>query len=437
MSNTNNTIDNKSDLISEFYKEYESNNEKNNEKFLLFDLANANENANTKVLKSLLQYNKCLFLNSFLKRIGLPSRNSQASITNQQKAIGNKDTGFIDLYINYNDDIHVIIENKIYGAGDTEKQLARYIATVNGVEKDKFNEWCKDPKENKNIHVVYLTADGTKEPTVDSLPSKIKDIINYCAVNYRDDILPWLEEDVLPNIPYGSDGMMIAGVRQYIAFLKQLLADESSKVVDKFFGGLKNENDKNKYNKLLEATPKEDKDVPENILKSLRKQLEARAEAIFSGDVEGEWELHFTPTFIILYKKSWAALDTRKYSIPSLYIYAGSTKHFLDKGKLKELKLAVDHLTPSKADKDDYWKKFKFSNHNKNIGFELKTNYKDQCDVNNPESRKDYYRNIIDSIEDVVKKVDELIAKLPKNKTSITPDLILDRVVKNVVEDNL
>ena len=106
-------------------------------------------------------------------------------------------------------------------------------------------------KENKNIHVVYLTADGTKEPTVDSLPSKIKNIINYCAVNYRDDILPWLEEDVLPNIPYGSDGMMIAGVRQYIAFLKQLLADESSKVVDNFFGGLKNENDKNKYNKLL------------------------------------------------------------------------------------------------------------------------------------------------------------------------------------------
>lgn len=38
-------------LISEFYKEYEAKNGK----FLLFDLANANENANTKVLKCLLQ----------------------------------------------------------------------------------------------------------------------------------------------------------------------------------------------------------------------------------------------------------------------------------------------------------------------------------------------------------------------------------------------
>ena len=97
MSNTNNTIENKRYRISKCDKGYESNNEK----FLLFDLANANENANTKVLKSLLQYNKYQFLNSFLKRIGLPSRNSKASITDQQKAIGNKDTGFIDLYINY------------------------------------------------------------------------------------------------------------------------------------------------------------------------------------------------------------------------------------------------------------------------------------------------------------------------------------------------
>ena len=38
-------------LLDEFCKEYESEKEK----FLLFDLANANENANTKVLKLLLQ----------------------------------------------------------------------------------------------------------------------------------------------------------------------------------------------------------------------------------------------------------------------------------------------------------------------------------------------------------------------------------------------
>ena len=110
----------KSNLVSEFYKEYEAKNGK----FLLFDLANANENANTKVLRYLLQYNNFQFLYSFLDKIGLPRPNGPITITDQKKAIGCKATGFIDLYIQY-DNVHIIIENKIYGAGDSEKQLAR------------------------------------------------------------------------------------------------------------------------------------------------------------------------------------------------------------------------------------------------------------------------------------------------------------------------
>ena len=96
--NVNITKDN---LVEEFYKEYESKNGK----FLLFDLANANENANTKVLKYLLQYNNCQFLNSFLSRacIPLPKYNHNVRITDQEKAIGPKATGYIDLYIQYDD----------------------------------------------------------------------------------------------------------------------------------------------------------------------------------------------------------------------------------------------------------------------------------------------------------------------------------------------
>jgi hypothetical protein len=325
-------------LVDEFYKEYELKNGK----FLLFDLANASENANTKVLKYLLQYNKCQFLNSFLNRIGLPKPNGSVYITDQEKAIGPKATGFIDLYIKF-DDVHVIIENKIYGAADTEKQLARYIATVNGVSDKNFDAWYDNPSVSKNTHVVYLTADGTKEPSTDSLPKGLEKLITYYTINYNDDILPWLEEDVMPYITYADDGMMIAGVRQYIAFLKQLLTDESSKVVDAFVKWLKG-NDVDNYRSLLGAiNPKIIYDN-ENVMKSLRKQLGAHAEAIFSGDVEGEWVLHFTPSFIILYKKSWAALDTRKYSIPSIYLYAGSTDYFLKNNSLNTLKLGVDHL---------------------------------------------------------------------------------------------
>ena len=409
-------------LVVEFYKEYESKKRK----FLLFDLANANENANTRVLKYLLKYNNYHFLNSFLNRIGLPKPNGPVSITDQEKAIGPTTTGFIDLYIQYGD-VHIIIENKIYGAGDTEKQLARYIATVNGVSNKDFDVWYANPSVCKNTHVVYLTADGTKEPSDDSLPEELKSLITYYAINYNDDILPWLEEDVMPNIPYADDGMMIAGVRQYIAFLKQLLTSESSDVVNAFVEWL-NGNDVDNYYSLLGAINPKIKYEPENVIKSLRKQLGARAEAIFSGDVEGEWVLHFTPSFILLYKKSWAALDTRKYSIPSLYLYAGSTDYFLKNKCLSTLTLGVDHLSPSMKVK---FPDLKFGNHDKSVAFELIKNPDSiTCsDINNQDARKKFYKTIISNIQNVVGVIDNVVVKMRNENTPINPDMILDNVV--------
>ena len=415
-----------SNLVEEFYKEHESKNRN----FLLFDLANANENANTKVLEHLLKYGKGQFLNSFLNRIGLPKPSGNVSITNQKKAIGNKDAGFIDLYIQY-DDVYIIIENKIYGAGDTEKQLARYIATVNGVTPGGFDAWLANPSVDKQTHVVYLTADGTKEPSEDSLPTNLKNLITYYAVNYSDDILPWIEEEVLPNIPYSEDGMMIAGVRQYIAFLKQLLSAESSDVVDAFVAGLTG-NDVEKYRKLLEAMD-EKKSVPENVLKSLCKQLGTCAEAIFSKDVGGDWVLHFTPSFIILYKKTWAALDSRKYSIPSLHIYAGSTQAFLKKGYFSSLRIEVVHLNPKQ--KGNYPKfNSQFSNHDKNIGFELLDHpEKIQCpDPTKKEERKKYYKDLIVAVQPVVDIIEtDVVEVILKSGSSVTPDELLKKVVNS------
>lgn len=417
-------------LVEEFYKEYESKNGK----FLLFDLANANENANTKVLKYLLQYNNYQFLYSFLERVGLPQPNndSNVNITDQRKALGPKDTGFIDLYIQYkykDDDVHIIIENKVYGAGDTDKQLARYIATVKGVSAEEFKDkWYDNPSDCKNIHVVYLTADGTKEPLTDSLPENLIKLINYYPINYINDILPWLEEDVMPNITYADDGMMIAGMQQYIAFLKQLLSDESSKVVDAFVGSLK-KSDVERYKSLLDSI-NSSKDYNDNVMKSLRKQLGAHAEAIFSGDVDGDWILHFTPSFIILYKKSWAALDTRKYSIPSLYLYAGSTNSFLENSKLQKLTLGIDHLSPRM--KESY-QNLNFGNRGKTVAFEL-LDKQDldtiECsDVNDQKARKKFYCEILKKISNKINKIDKVVVEMLKENTPITPGKILENVV--------
>ena len=409
-----------SNLVNEFCKKYEAKDEK----FLLFDLASANENANTKVLKNLLKYNNGQFLNSFLNRVGLPEPNGPADIKVSKRAIGPKKTGYIDLYIQY-DDVHIVIENKIYGAVDTEKQLARYIAKVNGVSGKDFEEWYANPSVSENIHVVYLTADGTKEPSEDSLPEKLKELITYYAINYNDDILPWLEEDVMPNIPYADDGMMIAGVRQYIAYLKQLLTEETSEVVDAFVEGLKGTDVEN-YNSLLDAIKSNNDSEKEYLIKSLRKQLGARAEAIFSGDVEGEWVLHFTPTFIVLYKKSWAALDTRKYSIPSLHLNAGSTDSFLKKNCLSALTLLVDHLSSSMKEKCPG---LKYGNRDKNVIFPLLKPSSIKCpDINNQAARREFYEKILDKVEPVTKAIDEeIVAVLQASGTSVTPDMILEK----------
>ena len=419
------------ELVSKFQEEYE----KRINKFLLFDFANANENSHTKVLNYLLQYNNSQFLPSFCDRIGLPKPNGEVKIKEQKDSIGTKGKGYIDLYLNY-DGLHVIIENKIYGAGDTERQLARYIADVNGF-KD-FDNWYKSPldysKDYSNTHVVYLSADGTQSPKEHSLPPFLKSIITYygtenVGINYTDHLLPWLEEDVLPNVLYGED-VLIAGLKQYIASLKLLLCDVSSKVLDDFVVQLKEarKTDTEQYNILLEAT-KQKHNLEPDIVLTYRKQLKVRAEAIFSADVPDDWVLHFTPTFILFYKKSWASLDKHKGSIPSLYIYAGSSKNFLEKGSFDKLTLGVDHLSKDAATK---YRDYKFGNYGKSIGLELKNDKlrMKQCqDCNVKSSRVAFYNEIISNLEPCISKVDAVVAELQNRTNAINPDDILKAVL--------
>jgi hypothetical protein len=411
-------------LVAEFCKEYE---EKNNG-FLLFELASANENANTKVLESLLKYNKQQFLNSFLERVGLPKKTGTglATIIDQKPAIGVKSgkQGFIDLFISYGA-VNVVLENKLYGAGDTKKQLARYIATVNGVDNADFEKWLVKPVLNVDTHLVYLTADGTKEPSTDSLPDALKDKINYYPINYNDDILPWLEEDVLPNIPYAKDGMMIAGLQQYIAFLKYHLADESSQVVDAFAKGLVG-TDKEKYHELLNVAnglSNLTKDEPD--IKSLCRQLEVRAESIFSDDIGGDWVLHFTPSFLVLYKKAWTALDTRKYSIPSFYLCGNSTEKFLKTGCISNFSAQVAHLSANPQINNS---NIDYLNHGRTAVYSLGELVKGiKCvDVNDKQARKTYFNEIIEAVKDVVTKMDVVVDIVTSNKgQSPEPQIIL------------
>jgi len=121
-----------------------------------------------------------------------------------------------------------------------------------------------------------------------------------------DEILDWLESE-MPKMPIGIDGSMASAMHQYTEYLKWCCTN------------MENEHD------ILYA-----------------KDLE--------GIANNEWAIHFTPSFVCLYKKSWANADTRKYSIPSVYFIA-NYKDFEQSSTLT-WNINVDHITPDVQKRD-------------------------------------------------------------------------------------
>jgi hypothetical protein len=125
-------------------------------------------------------------------------------------------------------------------------------------------------------------------------------------------------------------------------------------------------------------------------------------------------------------------LDARKYSIPSLFIFAGNTQAFLKKGCLNTLKLGVAHLAPkTKASYPEY--AHLFGNHDMNIGITLLDNSdleNIKCgDINDAAARKEFYKNIIKAIQPKVDKIDQGVSALLNSGTSTTPEEILKMVL--------
>ena len=243
--------------------------------------------------------------------------------------------------------------------------------------------------------------------------------INYYPINYIEHIIPWLENDVLPNMPYSDDGIAIAGVRQYLASLKTLYCSKGDSQVVKDWSGKINGPDKEKYETIIEMwnnvklliTQKDVKgkkkwkndvikklkgngldvnNLPE--LRSLARDLRTAATDIFAGDASylgGDWKLYFTPSYIILYRQKWADLDTRKYSIPSIY-FLNFTSKFLE--NKSDWRMQVDHLNPTNS-KELKIGKFMLSNHDKTASYAITNiNIPQNEIVNDVQSRRIFIR---------------------------------------------
>ncbi len=434
-------------LISEFVKEYN----KKSDEFLLFDLANGKENAHTNVLWSILKYGNYMFLPSFLAYLNLPEINLGRPIivTTQKSAIGvnNGGKGFMDLYIEYYDTnlepISIILENKVCGASDTKKQLARYIATILKIEGSKFDSWLKGDTGRSdtydNIYVLYLTLDGTKEPDNESLPGYIKGKVKYIPMNYQEDVLPWIENEVLPHIPYGEDGIMIAGVRQYITSLKKKLSSGlsyDSNVLDDFFKWLKDKNNREKYNCLCgiidNIKSKKDK-LTDMALGQLYKELSNHRKFVFESDAPEEWHLYFTPTFILMYKDSWWSEEDKKkkYNFPSIHLNCNPTNNFIN-GSGQIVWLAKADRLPLDTKIEDLCSSWKFEgNRNKTISKKIDV----EVTPTQENGIKNYFKEIINSncMKEVVSFLDSAIEEGKENGKGYQ-DVVLEKVKNRQIQ---
>ena len=180
--------------------------------FNVVDELRANENAHTRVLIKLLSYTKkgeYPFLKTFFERIRNKCEDFNVHINNPQiKFNSDNIDGLIeDAWGAYS----IIIENKIHFAADQDRQIERYFNIVK--DRHKIN--------GKHIYVIYLTLNGLKEVSSTSLPNSLKEELGkrFITMNYRDDILPWLEREVLPEIKI-TEKLLEYGISQYIDHLK-------------------------------------------------------------------------------------------------------------------------------------------------------------------------------------------------------------------------
>lgn len=209
--------------IFEFIKNFTAKKKKNASllqyNLNLIDELHANENAHTRILLKLLDYEsnqKKVILEEFLNLLNEKLVNQKIPILDDYRITGQFE--FIDGYI-WSDSkkVAIIIENKINWACDQDEQIQRYIETAKQYGIDE-----------KNIFVVYLTDTGIKKAADYSFTDYAKKMLDwkdpenqgrYIESNYLNDILPFLYE-IFDKLSFSKENVLKAAIFQYIDYLE-------------------------------------------------------------------------------------------------------------------------------------------------------------------------------------------------------------------------
>ena len=183
----------------------------------VIDELHINENAHSRILCKLLLFRSDTgeyeILQSLIKYISRYNKAFDGIIIKSPEIT--QELERIDIWVKDKEGGYAIIfENKVYDANDQEAQIARYIKKT----RNKFDD--------NQIFVVYMPSVSDYEPssqtwedneTGESLYDKFKN--RYAKVSFDGGVLPWLKENVLPNIRV-KDGYLHSALLQYIDYLE-------------------------------------------------------------------------------------------------------------------------------------------------------------------------------------------------------------------------
>lgn len=179
----------------------------------IIDELHINENGHSRILLKLLKYQneqgEYTILYSLLHYINAHSHSSSFPRIEIKRPLLTQEEARIDLWLrDWESGYAIIFENKACDAVDQEGQLSRYI------DKTIAEGFCKE-----NIFVVYLPsyAHEPDEQSWGNYKEAFED--RYVNLSFREDILVWLKDDVLPNIP-SSNIYLYTAIVQYIDYLE-------------------------------------------------------------------------------------------------------------------------------------------------------------------------------------------------------------------------
>ena len=228
-----------SDMLQRYREYKDKNNFKENYPFNIFELISDTyyrENFHSNIISQLLKNE--IILKNFLKFIGVDETayiNDGYDIIPEYSIKHEIKNGRIDILIKSNDKENkekshcIIIENKLYNAGDEERQLYRY-----------YDACIKDFKVDK---IVYLSPNSLKQPEEQSIKDipkgLIKTIIGYDGENK--DFYTMVLEKSLKEMNNNEPKEWLLLLEHYLKILRLTGETKMDALTEKFYEKIKKE----------------------------------------------------------------------------------------------------------------------------------------------------------------------------------------------------